>query len=200
MASLYPNVQVMNYGKVGGDDYEEVKGAYMYTDFSDISTPDPLPQPNMTIYDYLKDNPEFTIFFDTLVEKSNFKKKLMDPKGSYTFFVVPDFKYKYMATDQMYALQTESADDIIGRHLLPKIYSYADLKGATRPYGNQLTYSPDVNGGFLRTDPRSLQIKLSRRLMSDTAAPTQQYDSFIIRSDIPLSNGVIHVVSQPFLV
>lgn len=200
MASLYPNVQVMNYGKVGGGEYEEVRNAYMYTDFSDISKPDPLPQPNETIYDYLKGNPEFSIFFDTLIENSNIKKKLQNPSGTYTFFAVPDFKYKFMAVDMMYALQTESPDDILARHTLPKVYSYADLKGNTRPYGDQLVYIPDVDGGMLRVDPRGLQIKLSRRLMSNTAVPTQQYDAFIIRSDIPLSNGVIHVVSAPFLV
>ncbi len=200
MASLYPVVHVMNYGKMGSDDYEEVKDAYMYTDFSDISSPQPVPQPTETIYDYLKENKEFSIFFSTIVDKSNVRKKLQNPAGTYTFFVVPDFKFKFMSTDVMYGLQSESTDDIMERHTLPKIYSYDDLKGYNRPYGQQLVEIPNIAGGFLRVDPRGLQIKLGRRLVTGLPVTPQVYDSFILKSDIILSNGVIHVVSAPLLV
>lgn len=146
-----------------------------------------------TAWQVLLNSDHFDVFRG-LVLKAGLAEYLDDPARQITLFAVPDTFFRRLPEHIVRELHSVPAYSLIAHHILPYRLLGADMNLQRGNFKTLHQYEDlHINGLGVGT------IKLSFRHVSNTVNPTAITHPAIINSDIPVTNGVVHIINSPLL-
>lgn len=147
---------------------------------------------NPSAYDFLSHS--YTWNISTFLTRVQFHKKeeLFKRKGGHTFFVPIDYK-----SDNYRANRIDSY--IIDGHVIPNYVLF------TRPTEKNFVFETAANGEYIFIVVTFLRIQDEDYVKSYTVLGNSQHKkgeiiAKIVKGNIPVANGVVHLISQPLAV